>query len=384
MRTRRVLRTAAKLLGAALAVMLAAACGSSASSSTPTNTSTPTTSGSPIAGSNVSASVIAQAKAEGANIDLSWDTLNTGPEIAAWTVLFKQMYGFPAHVNLAQSPSQPANEARLAQEFQAGQKTTQDVFLGTEVTFLELLYSSGGILQKLNPAELPALQGKIQANDTSLPIESRITSIEYNTNEVKNPPQTMQQALAIAKTGKYAIVSTPFAAGFAYLAAKQFLGPQATLAYVRTLGKYIKGTAECGSIFPRVASGEFNLYILDCGITEAIFAQQQHLPVGYVIPRDMPMIGYYYIGVPKNATHPAMAQLWMNMMATRQAQDIMYRLDLADCHIFPGSHTAALVAKLEQQDHLTFTVASIAWAQQNPQAYNRQLHQEIDAAINGH
>lgn len=382
MRTKRVLHTATKLLAAVLAVMLAAACGSSSSSSTATTSNTPTTSSSPIAGSNVSASVIAQAKAEGANIDLSWDTLDTGPEIAAWTTLFQQMYGFPAHVSLAQSPSQPENEARLAQEFKAGQKTTQDVFLGTEVTFLELLY--GGILQTLNPAELPALQGKLQANDTSLPIESRITGIEYNTNEIKNPPQTMQQALTMAETGKYAIVSTPFAAGFSYLAAKQFLGPQGALAYVQKLGKYIKGTAECGSIFPRLASGEFNLYILDCGITEAIYAQQQHLPVGYVIPRDLPMIGYYYIGVPKNATHPAMAQLWMNMMATRQAQDIMYRLDLADCAIFPGSHTAALVAKLEQQDHITFTIASIAWAEQNQQAYNYQLIQQIQAAINGH
>ena len=377
MRTKRALQIAVKPMAIVVAGMLAAACGSS-----PSSTTTPAAPSHPIAGSNVSASVVAQAKAEGATIDLSWDTINTAPEIAAWTALFKQMYGFPAHVALAQSPSQPQNEAILAQEFQAHKKTTQDVFLGTEVTFLELLY--GGILQKLSPAQLPALQGKLQANDTSLPIESRITGIEYNTKEIKNPPQTMQQALKMAETGKYAIVSTPFAAGFAYLAAKQFIGPQATLAYVKKLGKYIKGTAECGSIFPRVASGEFNLYILDCGITEAIFAQRQGLPIGYVIPRDMPMIGYYYIGVPKNATHPAMAQLWMNMMATRQAQDIMYRLDLADCHIFPGSHTAALVARLEQQHHLTFTVASIAWAQQNPQAYSYQLHQEIQAAINGH
>lgn len=382
MKIRKALAAAAKPLALALAAMLAASCSSSSSSSTSQTSATSTSSApSAINGSNVSASLIAQAKQEGDTIDLSWDTLDTGPEIAAWTVLFKQMYGFQPNVNLAQSPSQPANEARLAQEFKAGQKTTQDVFLGTEVTFLELLY--GGILQTLNPAELPALQGKLQANDTSLPIESRITGIEYNSNQVKNPPQTMQQALQMAETGKYAIVSTPFAAGFSYLAAKQFLGPQGALTYAQKLGKYIKGTAECGSIFPRLASGEFNLYILDCGITEAIYAERQGLPVKYVIPRDMPMIGFYYIGVPKNATHPAMAQLWMNMMATRQAQDIMYRLDLADCHLFPGSHTAALISQLEAQDHIKFTVASIAWAEQNPQAYNYQLIQQIQAAIQG-
>ena len=52
------------------------------------------------------------------------------------------------------------------------------------------------------------------------------------------------------------------------------------------------------------------------------------------------------MAVPKNATHPAAAKLWIDYMLSREAQDLLFAMEYMDSHLVPGSQTAREVDKL--------------------------------------
>ena len=58
---------------------------------------------------------------------------------------------------------------------------------------------------------------------------------------------------------------------------------------------------------------------------------------------DGGLLGYLYMGVPKNAAHPNAAKLWINYLLSREAQDITYEYEFADHHLLAGSKTFAEV-----------------------------------------
>src|SRR5207248_381455 len=91
----------------------------------------------------------------------------------------------------------------------------------------------------------------------------------------------------------------------------------------------------------RVASGEFDIFALDCSQDNALTAKAQGAPIDFTMAADAPFVQLLYMAVPKNAAHPNAAKLWVNYVVTREAQDILYEVSHQDLHLLPGSRTAA-------------------------------------------
>jgi ABC-type Fe3+ transport system substrate-binding protein len=95
----------------------------------------------------------------------------------------------------------------------------------------------------------------------------------------------------------------------------------------------------------RVATGEFAMLVL--ASTDAVRAlQAQGAPVRGVIPEDAAQLTLNYLGVPRNAVHPNLAKLFINMIVSEPGQEIVYETTLTDHVALPGSRTAAEVAEL--------------------------------------
>jgi ABC-type Fe3+ transport system substrate-binding protein len=69
-------------------------------------------------------------------------------------------------------------------------------------------------------------------------------------------------------------------------------------------------------------------------------------PLGFVIPEDGGLLGFYYLGVPRTAAHPNLAKLFINMVMSEEGQKLTYETQLVDHADLPGSRGAADIASL--------------------------------------
>ena len=74
--------------------------------------------------------------------------------------------------------------------------------------------------------------------------------------------------------------------------------------------------------------------------------------------------------IPKNATHPNMARLWVNLIASRAGQDVLWKTEFVDSPRLPGGKTAEDVKKLESQGFKVYAT-SLDFAAKNQDAYAR-------------
>lgn len=319
--------------------------------------------------------LIAQSKAEGGKLQITWDTLGTKDEVKGWTELFQKTYGFPVNVEITPGPSFPTNAAKLIQEAQANQKTAQDVFLGAETQFIDLI--ARNVMLPLDASEIPNVKSYVEGG-VAVPLLSRISGFTYNSDRVRNPPQTLNAL--IARTDLNIAVSVT-GTGFPILAARSVGSTDEALDTARRMAKVLRGQINCGDAQRPLLSGEFDVFAMDCGETEALAAQAKGAPIGHVVPFDLPILGFWYIGVPKNASHPATAKLWVNLMMSRAGQDVLFKGDFADLHTFPGSNTAKRL-KDDEFRGIKFIVTTIAWAQANPEPYG-EFRRTIQAILRG-
>ena len=98
----------------------------------------------------------------------------------------------------------------------------------------------------------------------------------------------------------------------------------------------------------RVASGEYDLFALDCGLEWRKYARTG-APVGHVIPADAALLSYWQVAVPRNAAHPNTARLWIDYLLSREAQDVIFEAEMTDDHLVPGSHVAPDIEAVQAQ-----------------------------------
>jgi len=161
-------------------------------------------------------------------------------------------------------------------------------------------------------------------------------------------PKTMQDFLDPA--WKDRLASTPYAASFDFMAAKEMWGPTKTLDYVRQLSTQISGLLRCGEAETQIASGAFAAHLMDCGDTETrVQLTQKGAPIQRMIPVDAAQMRYKYLGVPTNAAHPNAAKLFTTFMMTPQGQSLEWATSAADLEQFPESHMRTQVDDLTKQ-----------------------------------
>lgn len=301
--------------------------------------------------------LVTQAKTEGTLTVI--DPLPGGSkEMAEWAKGFNTYYGLNTKVKYVPGFNIPQTAATLGQEQQASRPASTDVFVGSQTHTATLLQYHALTTEPWDKlGNIPA--GAVQGDGSAVAFETRLPGITYNTDKLKNPPKTLQDVLK----GNYVIGTTPYGSNFTDLASDKVWGQAKTLQYVQSLAAKAKGLIGCGDE-ERVATGEFTVFAIDCGANHGLV--KQGAPIGHVIPTDGALESFFWGSVPKNAAHPANAQLFINYLLTHQAQQVLYQYEGADLSLLSGSKTAQEM----KQSGANFTLDDINFAQANSKVIN--------------
>lgn len=248
--------------------------------------------------------------------------------------VFNRHYGLNAKINFAPGPSMPEMAGRIAREFKAGQKAASDLYIGSESHYVGLF--RGKVLNVFPwrqafphiPEEMIELDGQVVRE------ASRFIGITYHSKLIseKDVPRRLDDLLKPAWKGK--IASTPYAASFDRLA--QVIGVEKTREFLKKFTQHVAGLIRCGEE-ERVASGEFTILALNCGNYVADRARGHGLPVSAGVLEDAPIVGYWYLGVPKNSSHPNLATLLVGFLLTKEGQKLRYESVGATAHLIEGT-----------------------------------------------
>src|SRR5204863_1462778 len=117
----------------------------------------------------------------------------------------------------------------------------------------------------------------------------------------------------------------------------------------------ISGLIRCEEL-QRVASGEFNLFGMDCSSYEVRRQQAKGAQLGHSILEDAALAVFFFVGVPKTAAHPNLAKLYINLMMSLEGQKILFKTTLADLYSLPGSQSASEVKDIEAKGIKPLTI----------------------------
>lgn len=259
---------------------------------------------------------------------------------------FNKKFGLNVRIKFVPGPAMPDLARRIADEYKAGQKSASDMYLGSESHFVELTRADA--LMRFNwreafpniPAPMVEMDGRLLREAT------RYIGVSYNRQAVqeKDLPRQLNDLLDPKWKGR--IASTPYAASFDRLAS--IIGPEKTREFLKRFTQNVAGLIRCGEE-ERLASGEFVMLALNCGTYEAERAQRQGMPIGARILSDVPIVGYWYLSVPKHSAHPHMAALFAGFLLTPEGQKVRYDSIGATAHLIEGTPANKQYKELKSQ-----------------------------------
>jgi ABC-type Fe3+ transport system substrate-binding protein len=250
------------------------------------------------------------------------------------------LYGLRLDVNYTPGPSNAAMVAKILEETQTGRPATTDVILASSDQMTAMLRA--GALQAVDWASWApnVTDPRLLAPDgTGVKAQSAVPVISFNTSQVRGDdvPHSLQDLLKPQYRGR--VASTPYAANFDALASPALWGEARTLDFVARFADQLGGLIRCGET-QRIASGEFDVFALDCDNGDVLRLQAQGAPIDYSVATDAALVSPRYLAIPQTAAHPNAARLWLNYMMSREAQDLLYEMTYVDGHLVEGSKTA--------------------------------------------
>jgi len=304
------------------------------------------------------------ARKEG-QLDLVWGygTVGDSTGVGPFADGFNKAYGLNVKVNYTPGPDMATFSANVVQAVKAAKAPQTDVYLGFPENYLQL--TLGDAMEQVDWSWAPNIKdkdpGMLAPKGIGVAIQDGIPDITYNSQRLKG--DQVPQALADLLKPQYKghIASTPYAAHFAELGTDQFWGPQKLNDYLTKFSQQVAGLIRCNEQ-SRIASGEFDVLAIDCAQNTPDRAKAQGQPIDWVVPSDAAMVDLIYMGVPKLAVHPDAAKLFINYMASKEAQDLTYKIDYGDTHFVPGSHTAQLLDGLKAKG-VKITPIDVQWEQ---------------------
>jgi ABC-type Fe3+ transport system substrate-binding protein len=232
---------------------------------------------------------------------------------------------------------------RIIQENAAGQPASTDVYLGNAQAMFDGLKSNLIKPMTYNTfiADKPSPEGKfnaIAAEGTHVAIATAVVGIQYNTSLIKGAdiPRRLEDVLNPKWKGK--IASTPYAAGMREFATPDFLGREKMIDFTRKLSKQIGGLMRCGEA-ERITSGEFLMLAFTCGGNDVNVLKRAGAPLGHTVIEEGTVLHMRYAAVPKNSRSPNAGALLINYLMSAEGQELLWRHDGLDLHLFPGSQT---------------------------------------------
>jgi ABC-type Fe3+ transport system substrate-binding protein len=324
----------------------AAPVGSASSGAKPAASSRAPSAGAAAAAGTGLQPIVEAAKKEG-ELNFSW---NNGLVMSAssgdvWAAALNQMYGTNLKITYTPGPPIPQMAAKTSEEVRSNRPSGTDVLITDPFPFLTL--TADGILSANDWSWAPSLQEKslVAPGNYGVEFVSLLSGITYNANKIKDPPKSMADLLKPEYKGR--IGTTAAAIHFIELAAAEVWGEQKTVDYVTNYAKQIAGFMNCAELL-RVASGEFDLFAIDCGSTVADAFKARGAPLAQAVPSDAPVYTPLYMTIPKTSAHPNAAKLWINFMLSQPGQQLLYKETFGDDATLPGSKTAELISKVQQ------------------------------------
>jgi iron(III) transport system substrate-binding protein len=285
--------------------------------------------------------LLTAAKAAGENeLDVSWssDVMGGSDGAKKFEALFNSMYGTNIAIRHTPGPSMTDMTGKVVQEALAGHPASTDVLVGSETHFGPLVDKD--VLQhydytQLSPRITPDI---VLPGNIGVEITSRFPGIMYNPQKIAKDrvPKTLEDALAPEFKGK--IAANVDGAGLSRLAYHPSWTTQKLLDYTTKLSANIAGLIRCGET-QRLASGEFDMMVMDCGTYAARKAKAQGQQIESVIPDDAATVAFFNLGVPATSTHPNLAKLYINMLVSEEGQRLEYDLEYTDLYSLPGSRS---------------------------------------------
>jgi len=293
--------------------------------------------------------LIAAAQKEG-KLDLSWSGSgfgSNGKDLPKWIAAFNKFYGLNLTYSWAPAPSMTQQAANLVQQAQSNAPATTDAIILGADSLLPGMQAKAthpydwATLAKEIGVDLPP--DAIAPDNAALAISTAVFGIEYNKEAVPADKVAHNLVDVLKPEWKGKIASTPYAAGFNFLAAfDPNWGEPKTEDFMVKLAAQVGGLIRCGDSAP-LLSGQFDMLVLECDISEPIIAARRGEPLGYVVPADAPVMDHWYMAVPKTAREPAAGALLALFMVTKEGQQIQWDSDGNDLALLPGSKTAALL-----------------------------------------
>jgi len=312
--------------------------------------------------------VIAAAKTEGA-LSLVWGegTLGGTAGVKQFEQQMNAMFGTDIHATFTPGASMPQIGNEIAMRQAAGQPSSTDVYIGYADVMSRLVPRKpflGAAWQKMLPGRIT--DGMVDDNSTALKVVTALPGIAYNSQLAPSKPTLLTDLLKPEWKGK--IAATPYAANFDVLAANDMWGPERAIDFARKMSAQTSGLMRCNE-GERIATGEFLGFAITCSGTDFIDTIRKGAPIVQVAPADFPALGYFYLGVPKNAVHPNAAKLFAIFCMTPEGQALTRQTWDTDMDLFAETGTHKTVADLEKSRGAPFHRIDIAWYDAHPEAY---------------
>jgi ABC-type Fe3+ transport system substrate-binding protein len=364
------------LPGSVVVLALLTACGGTAQPATvpPSASANPSSPAASAPGGTLQ-QMVAAAQKEG-QLNLVWGAGSLGDSMAPYAAGFNKAYGLNVKVNFTPGPQMRDQAAKTVQEVQTGRAPSSDLFLGYGDTLAVLVQNNA--LDTSDWSWAPNLKNpaQIAPNNAGVVIQDGMDGITYNTNKLKGDqvPKTMQDLLDARFKGR--IASTPYAAGFDYLASDEMWGEQKLFDYLPKFSAQVSGLLRCSDM-DRIAGGEFDVFALDCSQSETLKGKAKGEAIDLVIPSDAAFTTLLYLAVPKGVAHSNAAKLFVNYMASREAQGLLYQNSFADTHFVPGSKTAKLIDDLKASG-AKVTDINLQWVEAQGDKEAARLKRAVD------
>ena len=250
-------------------------------------------------------------------------------------------YGLNLKPQFTPGPDMQRLMLRLAQEAEAGQPASTDVYLGNSQAIFDAMKAK--VLKpvewlRILPRKIPSEPGfePTAPENSAVIFASAVVGILYNTDLVKGDdvPRSLEDVLKPKWKGK--IASTPYAAGFRELAMPGLLGREYVMEFTKKLSKQIGGLVRCGEA-ERFTSGEFLMLVLTCGGSDVNVLQGTGAPLAHTVVKEGTVIHPRYAGVPKNSRSPNAGALLAAYLHTPEGQALLWKHDGMDLHLYPES-----------------------------------------------
>jgi ABC-type Fe3+ transport system substrate-binding protein len=318
--------------------------------------------------SPVLAKIIDAAKQEGQLSIRSTSTVLGGAEGARIAKDgINRLFGIDLAVNWAPGPAYGPMASILAQEKQAGQKASSDVYAATAVQISP--YLPQGLFQPIDWVALMPERIKpdtAEAGGRVMRYRTVLPAIVYNLQEAPWVADITEfdDLLKPQYQGKF--YTTPFLGGFDVMLSDERWGRDRTTERVRALSKQIGGLLGCEGV-DRIASGEVPALALDCsgGWANTIKFRDKHVIGDHVI-NDMAQKRYSYLAIPAHAAHPNAGILYALYVASAEGQSkLVWDLFGSDLESYPDSKGRQQIEALEAKG-VKFVDVTIEWWQSHP------------------